>query len=476
VAVAFALVAFVLAVGPHWGFSYPIHVDEWTHLAYAEALVQNGRIPHLEPLYGLDTVGFRPELGFRVILAQLHLATGLNWEVMFPALAGATFALFVVTMLYLGRVLGAGILIGILALGTPTTLRFLGPALAVPVALSLTLLAAVLVVLLQPSLRERWLSPAVLGLLLLATLLVHPTTALIAAPLALVVSGYTALQHPGTRKGPLWVCAGLGFVLPLAWFLALPGSVRAELLTEAGRGVTSGVGQVLEYVYYAGYVRIAAFGIAAFGIMVWKPRLPYLALLAAYALLLGSIRLHEVGVLGAAYFYDRSWLYLDVTLSVTGGLGLAVIGERLARSRWAASRAIRYGRPVLVGALAVGVVATAWYTRTQEPLYRLTSSAHLENFRWIREHLADTPGLTLIDPKVSVVYPAVAGRPVYASMSEPKPSPDQRVQMALGMLVAPQPDVEALRQKNIGIVYEPRWRAWEGLQEVRPGIFVVTGE
>ena len=38
------LLAFFIAFIPHIGYAYPLHLDEWTHLAYAKTIAQTGAI------------------------------------------------------------------------------------------------------------------------------------------------------------------------------------------------------------------------------------------------------------------------------------------------------------------------------------------------------------------------------------------------------------------------------------------------
>jgi hypothetical protein len=465
------LCASILAIGPHGAYPYPIHVDEWTHLAYAEALVQDGVLPHGDPLYGEGLIGFRPELGFRALLAELHLATGLPWESMFPALAGAVFVLFVGSCFHLGRAMGAGPWMGVLALGAPTTVRFLGPAFVVPVAVALTTLVAAATVLLLRSPEERRASPVLTGALLAGTLFIHPPTALMAAMAIVAVSGYAALRSTGPERRAAWACMAVGIVLPLAWYAAVGDSLRSELADELGRSVAQGEGLVSEYLRSAGFVRVAVFAAAVFALIRWAPTLPHLALIAGYAGMLAGMRLHEMGVLHAANFYDRAWLYLDLLLSAIGALGLTAAIQRLGTFKPGWRQAALRFLPLALGAL---VAANAWQARSQGPLYFLASKGTMEDFRWIGEDLGHVEGLTLLDPDIAVTYPAIAGRPVYASVAMPKPSTEERVASALALLTAVEPDAGVLAAQGIGIVYQPLWEGAEGLTEVRPGVFVVT--
>ena len=81
-------------------------------------------------------------------------------------------------------------------------------------------------------------------------------------------------------------------------------------------------------------------------------------------------------------------------------------------------------------------------------------------------------GLTLLDPAIAISYPVIAGRPVFASSSEPRPSPFERAQLARELLAGPA-DAARLAELGIAVVYKPDWSETTGVTEVRPGIFVV---
>lgn len=478
VAALLAAAAVFLTVALRRDFPYPIHVDEWTHLAYADALLRQGGLPHPEPIHGLGEVGFRPELGFRVLVAEFHTATGLPWETMGLAAAGGLFAAFVVMMYFAGRAMGAGPTVGIMALGTPTTLRFLGPGLLAPVSAGLVLMAALLAAVLTPRLRDSVAGTVAIGLLLVGILLVHPPTAMIAAPLAGGIAAYTAIRTRGLRPSITWAAVAACAIIPAVWFAVLPGGVRSELLTEAGRNIASGQGQVAEYAYRAGYARIAVFAVGVFAILLWRPRMPYLAAPAAVAALLGVIKLQEAGILGASNFYDRSWLYLDIGIAITAGVGLTVAFARLResgrfRGRAISGKAFSKFEGVALAGLVLAVGLNAWYVQGAEPRYRLVDTQAVRDYRWIRANLADVPGLTLIDPSSAVAYPSLAGRPVYASEALPRPSPRERIDRAWNLLETTAPDVRDLRREGIGIVYRPEWQGMEGAREITPGIFVI---
>ena len=476
ITVGLGILAFALAIGPKSHLPFPTHVDEWTHLAYADALVQSGYVPHVEPLYGQETVGFRPELGFRVLLAELQLATGLQWDAMFPVLPGVVFAVFVVAMSCLGQSLGIGSILGVLALGTPTTLRFLGPSYAVPVALALVFVTALLIVALQPSLRKKWGLVVLASVLLLGLLFVHPLTVVVAAPVLIAVFSYITYTQRKSTPRTVLAALGLSVLLPLVWFLSLVATIGPELLSEATRSVERGQGLVRNYVYDAGFVRVALFALAAFAITLWKSsdrsQAPYWSLLIVPGLFIAFIGLHAVGILPFSNLYDRTWLYLDMALCVMGGLGLAILANKVRLKDFWKLRLSHNALPYAIVVLAGLIFANAWYIQATTPRYQLTTAATLEDFHWIRENLSDVQGTTLVHPLTAVVYPAAAGRPVFANASEPRPSSMERVQRAVELLEGKSADVHALQQEGIGIVYQPSWQDTQGMLEVHTGVFL----
>ena len=54
--------AFYIAYIPHINYPYPLHVDEWVHLAYSKAVMQSGSITFLDPFYGQSVIGLSSNL------------------------------------------------------------------------------------------------------------------------------------------------------------------------------------------------------------------------------------------------------------------------------------------------------------------------------------------------------------------------------------------------------------------------------
>ena len=77
--------AFYLAFIPHQDYPYPVHIDEWVHLANAEAIMKAGTVAYTEPFLGLGTFGpgNNLELGFQLFWGVFQRISGLDWMTIF---------------------------------------------------------------------------------------------------------------------------------------------------------------------------------------------------------------------------------------------------------------------------------------------------------------------------------------------------------------------------------------------------------
>ena len=48
--------AFYIAFLPHHNYPYLVHIDEWMHLSYANAMLQAGSTTYIDPFYGETTL------------------------------------------------------------------------------------------------------------------------------------------------------------------------------------------------------------------------------------------------------------------------------------------------------------------------------------------------------------------------------------------------------------------------------------
>jgi len=75
------LLASFMAFIPHIGYAYPVHLDEWIHLAQSKAVVEAGSINYPDPFGGKEATGLlsSQEVNYHLLLASLNEVSGIDW-------------------------------------------------------------------------------------------------------------------------------------------------------------------------------------------------------------------------------------------------------------------------------------------------------------------------------------------------------------------------------------------------------------
>ena len=131
--------AFYIAYIPHISYPYPLHVDEWVHLAYSKAMIQSGSTTFIDPFYGQSIVelGSNLEAGFHLFLGAFQAVSGISWMDIFRYFPGIIFIITVLSVYILARREGFGWEAAFFTCLIPTTVGILGPAFLVPVSIGL---------------------------------------------------------------------------------------------------------------------------------------------------------------------------------------------------------------------------------------------------------------------------------------------------------------------------------------------------
>ncbi|MBI4187792.1 MAG: hypothetical protein HY529_01145 [Chloroflexi bacterium] len=92
--------AFYIAFIPHQNYPYPLHVDEWVHLARAKAMMQAGNLAFTEPFFGQETVTFSSNLeaGFHLFWGVFQSLSGISWMDIFRYFPGIMFMITVLSV------------------------------------------------------------------------------------------------------------------------------------------------------------------------------------------------------------------------------------------------------------------------------------------------------------------------------------------------------------------------------------------
>ncbi len=461
--------AFYTSLIPRLDYSYPLHTDEWTHFAEARTIATEGTIPFFDPVTGEDradpvTEETRSsphfEVGYHLFLAEFQLLTGLPWLDMFRYLPSAVFALAAFSAYIFGNRRGFGLEAALFASLVPTTVRFLGPALAVPVALGLFFVPLVLFLV-----SNYWASkglPLVLLVLLSFLFIAHVPTAVFAGLIIAVYGVFQTLRRALTRR-PMRrrALAHLATVLAAVALSSLPllaynnwlvGAAVAEPLPQELLVAPGGIIPRFGYVPYALFV-LGLVLLARSGRRTERALLVTTVLVAAYAFLH-----YQFGV-GNAALYARSILYLSLLLLLIAGLATSDVRRWLAKVlslRWAGGASFAAAGLVLV-AVMLPSLGLSLESRYEEQYYHRIGDTQYEDFVWMRDHLCTGYERALTEPQFGRAFAAITGRHVYAAIpTTSAPVRPAEVDEAKLVLRDGVPDADWLRERGVSIVYTTR--------------------
>ncbi|MCJ7509558.1 MAG: hypothetical protein MUP14_01535, partial [Dehalococcoidia bacterium] len=479
--------AFYIGMIPRLDYGYPLHSDEWTHFDEARAIVTTGTIPSYDPVTGearADPItgevrgSTHEEVGYHLFLAEFQLLTGLPWLTIFRFLPSSVFALTALCAYIFGKRGGFGLEAALLVCLVPTTVRFLGPAFAVPVALGLLFVPLVLFLV-----SYLWASrglPLLLLPLLSFLFITHAPTALFVSLLIVVHGLFQTVRSPSTersvRQRPLAqmaavlgaiALASLLFLVHNPWIVdtaATETSVPDSLLTIPG-GIISRLG----YIPYGLFV----LGLGALAI---SRRRTDRALLVATLLAALFVFLYYCFGVGNWVLYSRGILYLSILVLLVAGLATSRIRRWLAtalRPRWAGGAAF-----IATGLVAVGLLlpsfGLALQSRYDEDYYRRIDDDQYEDFVWVRDNLCPGYERALLDPKFGTPFAAITGRQVYATIPlTVYPVRPPAVDEARQVLREGVPDAAWLREHGLSIVYSTRALSNAELVQVHDGVYVL---
>ena len=212
--------AFYLAFIPHINYPYPLHIDEWVHLAYSNAMIQAGSTTIAHPFSGQYVIGLSSNLeaGFHAFWGIFHQVSGISWLSIFRYFPSIVSIITVLSVYALARRHGFGWEAALFTSLIPTTVGILGPAFLVPVAMGLPFIALSLFV--AFNFRSIW-SYVVLFIFTSALLSIHAPTLL---GLAIILAPYILLNLRSNFKHSLGIALALGIPI-LAPFLLISGAL-----------------------------------------------------------------------------------------------------------------------------------------------------------------------------------------------------------------------------------------------------------
>ncbi|MBI4394397.1 MAG: hypothetical protein HY556_11490 [Euryarchaeota archaeon] len=400
-----AAVVTVVTYAPHASYPLPIHSDEWIHWSQAGCLLDETKICVLGQTSGAGSAQVSHyEGGFHMFTA-LFASLGFGGEdagfLPIFLLMPTAFALVRASSAFAigrGGPLDYGLAAALLVAFIPTSTRFLGPGIYVPLAFGLFLLMGLLVI---ARYATKWFQFAFVPLTLLVILLSHPHSSVAGASIMVACAFLFIVSKDSRRKGltllaSLIAAAVVGFALFPSTGAALQGI--QSFVAGSREATLAGDPYSPTALYLARGLGASALVLVVAGaaVAVGSKRSAF-----EKAMLLAGAGYYSI-VVGFTDFglpfdrlYDRAMTLQFVPLILIAGLGLVFllgVGERVLDSALAAGRIRRGARGLTLcvsGFLVVGfVLSGAMPAHLSEEYYRLVEPEHFENMVWLRDNIA----------------------------------------------------------------------------------------
>ncbi len=444
--------AFCMTYFPHHNYPYPIHGDEWVHLAYSNALLQAGSTIFNDPFYGesgLDPevygVEYDLESGFHLFWVIFQLVSGISWLTIFRYFPSIIFVITVLTVYIFTKKEGFGWEAAFLTCLIPTTVGILGPAFLVPLAMGLLFVPLMFYIMFN---FQTWHSYLILCVIFFFLIIMHPPSAVI---IFTILIPFILLNLRRTFKHSLGMALALviPFAASLPWTLNILVPTMKDLLTVQASVSYTDIPLLIQTY---GYLPIACSSLGIIFLLIKggkKNQGLFFGLVALLILLLIFSRLHY----GLPILYKRGLVYLILMLSIFAGAGLAWVRTISFTSKPAnvvKSFFARNAGGILCLVIICVVLAIGIPSRQQTDYYHQINDEDYQAFIWIRDNLDQRYEKAILDPWKATAFTAITQKYVYTRVHSVLKSSDRKAYDFLGDGCT---DTSFLRENEISIVY-----------------------
>jgi len=459
--------AFYIAFIPHQNYPYPLHIDEWLHMAYAESLLRAGSTTFPEPFFGSGTIGLtQMETGFHIFWGVFHQISGISWLTLFRYFPSIVLVITVLSVYVLGQRRGFGWEAALFASLVLTTVGILGPAFLVPMSLGLLLVSLSIFVAFNLNSLGGYVA---LFLFTCFLLIIHPPSAIC---LVIILIPYILLNLKGNLRHSLGVFLALAvpFLAPFPWiFSNLLGWGQGLLAQQT----------LSEYVDFPrilktyGYLPVGLCILGTLALSIKGGRRNYGLVLGLLALLLMLVTYFTFHY-GISIVYERGLMFMMLMVGIVAGAGLMAVKD-LHLPDWLTAKVggasvTRYLGwffcLVLVGiTLYIGIPY-----RQSIPYYHMIDNEDYQAFVWIEQNLGKEYDKALLEPWKATAFTAVTGKRVYTRIhAYPKPSDEA----ARSFLEEGCDDTDFLRANGISVVYTEKECRNPDLVEVSERVYLL---
>jgi len=440
--------AFYIAFIPHQNYPYPLHVDEWFHLAYSKAMLQSGSTTFIEPFFGQATIGLGSNLeaGFHLFWGVFQQLSGISWMTIFRYFPSIIFIITVLSVYILAQREGFGWEAAFFACLIPTTMGILGPGFLVPV--SIGMLFTPLSLFLAFNFRTVW-AYLLIFIFICFLLSIHAPSAIC---LIIVLTPYILLNLKGNFKHSLGIT--LALILP---FLVISPWIFNMLLSTAKSLLTPK--PLTEYVYLPPIIRTYGYLpslfclLGTFLLATRGNKQNYGLILGLLALLLMLVTFFTFHY-GVPIIYERGLMYTMLMVSIVAGAGLMRVKKlRLPAklSAWLKVPLItkNVGRFLCLALIGITLAITI-PSRLDTPYYHMIDREDYQAFVWIKDNINENYEKAILDPWKATAFTAITDKNIYTRIHVITKAKDKE---AYAFFESGSSNTTFLRENGISIVY-----------------------
>jgi hypothetical protein len=464
--------AFYLGFLPHFGYAYPVHLDEWIHLSCSNEIIKESTAVGLSDPFSGGSPVFQQlvEVGFHVFWAIFHQISGIGWLTIFKYFPTVIFMITVLAVYIFTRKQGFGWEAALLTCFIPTTVGVLGPGFLVPVALGLCFIALSIFVTFN---FHQWWSYLVLLIFSFFLLSIHAATSI---ALIFFIVPYTILNIRSDPKHSLGVA--LSLVTPfLVSLLGFPG-IRNILLLPTIKTLlephpTGAFIDLPRLISTLGYPVTVLCLLGAAFLMIKTDKNNHSFVWGLVALLALFAIFHNFSY-GIWMMYGRSYQYIWFMMSIIAGAGLMGIRhfhppDRLGRRPTAGFIRDHTGT-ILFLVVIILVFFTSVSARQNIRYYNMIEERDYQAFVWIKENVDSDYQKAILDPWKGSAFTAISGKYVYTWIGDRVKDSDLA---AYKFLDAGCRDTNFLKENGISIVYTTQECDNQDLVEVAKNVYLL---
>lgn len=458
-----ALACFIVFI-PNLDYPYPVHIDEWVHIAYDNALLRASDINYSNPFTGTPGKGIigTLEVGFHILTGIFYKISGLSWMDIVRWLPPVFFAFTALSAYVLARREGFGWEAALFTCLIPTTVGIMGPAFFIPMAFCLPLFPLSLFLIFNY--RTIW-SYLILAAFVGFMIITHATSAI--CFILLIVPCVLLYLRKEPKHGLILLMMGIiPFLITLPWTWDTISNTAKSLLVQQPLPANHDLPKILK-IY--GWIPFTVGLLGTFW-LAFKGGVKNYSLVLGLLLLVAMLAVFFTLHYGVDLIYLRGIIFTLLILGIVAGAGLMAIKKlKLPDSIPIPELARRVGYPLSL-ALVIAILVIAIPTRLDINYYHMIEEEDYETFVWIRDNIDDSHQKAILDPWKATPFTAITEKYTFARIHV---ASNELSRTANDFLANGCTDTNFLRENGITLIYTQQACNNPDLKEVHKWVYLL---